>query len=276
MKLSLHGVSVWYSNAVTQLRIAREAGFTGLELLPEHIFRYLENGGSYAEYRQLMQDNGIDITCINALKRIGRYQPQARAELIQEARMICHAAAELACPVVQIMALDEINELTETSRNTILHDNICAIADIGKPLGIRFQIEVVAFTPFNSLQQGLDIIAACGRDNVGLVIDFWHLHAGGKTHPDEVAKMDPSLIYGVHFCDGRAARKDEAWDEWILRDYAPGQGEVNIDSWVRALRTTGYNGVWSPEWLSPHAWEHDVFEAGKLSMQSLKHYGISD
>lgn len=29
MKLSLHGVSVWYSNAVTQLRIAREAGFTG-------------------------------------------------------------------------------------------------------------------------------------------------------------------------------------------------------------------------------------------------------
>jgi len=90
------------------------------------------------------------------------------------------------------MALDEINELIETNRNTILLYNICAIADIGKLLGIRFQIEVVAFTPFKSLQQGLDITAACGRDNVGLIIDFWHLHAGGKTHPDEVAKWMPT------------------------------------------------------------------------------------
>jgi len=84
------------------------------------------------------------------------------------------------------------------------------------------------------------------------------------------------MIYGVHFCDGRAARKGETCDEWILRDYAPTQGEVNIDSRVRAVLTTGYNRMWSPEWLSPHEWQQDAFEAGELSMQSLKHYCISD
>ena len=274
MRLSLHGVSVWYSNAVTQLRIAHEAGFSGLELLPEHLFRYLDNGGSYAEYRELMDKFGIDITCINALKRIGRHQPEERAAMMQEAHKICHAAVELGCPVVQIMALNELDDFSETERNAILRENISAIADIGKPLGIKFQIEVVAFTPFNSLQQGLEMVAACARENVGLVIDFWHLHAGGGTRPEEVAKMDVNLIYGIHFCDGRAAHKDEAWDEWVQRDYEPGQGDVDLPLWLSAVRETGYDGVWTPEWLSPHAWEKDLFEIGKVSMQSLKQYGI--
>jgi len=35
-----------------------------------------------------------------------------------------------------------------------------------------------------------------------MVIDFWQLWAGEETTPDEVAKLDSSLIYGVHFCDG--------------------------------------------------------------------------
>lgn len=274
MKLSLHGVSVWYSNAVTQLRLAHEAGFNGLELLPEHLFRYLENGGSYEAFRKLMAKNQIEITCINALKRIGRHEPEERAALMEEAQRICHAAVELDCPVVQIMALTELDHLPEDERNVILRDNIRAIADIGKPLGIKFQIEVVAFTTFNSLQQGLDMIAACDRDNIGLVVDFWHLHAGGKTRPEEVAKMDVNLIYGVHFCDGRAARPGEEWDEWVQRDYAPGKGEVDIPAWLEAVKQTGYSGGWCPELLSPHHWEHDLSDIARECISSLHEYGI--
>lgn len=274
MKLSLHGVSVWYSNAVTQIRLAKEAGFHGLELLPEHLYRYLENGGTYEEFREFLTKNQVEITCINALKRIGRYKPEDRDVLMTEAVRICRAAAELNCPIVQIMALTELDHLPEGERNEILRENICAIADIGKPLGIKFQIEVVAFTAFNSLQQGLDMIAACGRDNIGLVVDFWHLHAGGKTRPEEVAKMDVNLIYGVHFCDGRAARPGEAWDEWVQRDYAPGKGEVDIPAWLNAVRQTGYSGGWCPELLSPHHWEHDLSDIARECMDSLHDYGI--
>ncbi|PLR36397.1 xylose isomerase [Chimaeribacter coloradensis] len=270
MKFALHGVSVWHSNAVTQLRIARETGYTGLELLPEHLFRYLDNGGSYAGYRQLMEKYQITITCLNALKRIGRHQPEERATMLQEAEKLCRAAVELGCPVVQIMALTELDSLPEARRNAILRENISAIADIGKPLGIRFQIEVVAFTAFNSLQQALEIIRQTGKDNVGVVIDFWHLHAGGNTRPDEVAAMDPSLIYGVHFCDGRAARPGEAWDEWVQRNYAPGEGDVDIPAWVSAVRATGYDGVWSPELLSPRNWEHDLWDIAAGCLDSMK------
>lgn len=272
MKKALHGVSVWYSNAVTQLRIAKESGFDALELLPEHLFRYLENGGSFTAYTALMDQLGVEISCINALKRIGRHQPEERAQMLAEADKICHAAQQLRCPVVQIMALTELDHLSEETRNEILVSNIQAIADIAKPYGIKLQIEVVAFTRFNSLSQALAIIERVGRDNVGLVIDFWHLHAGGGTTPDEVARMDVSLIYGIHFCDGRAAHAGEAWDEWVQRDYQPGEGDVDIPAWIAAVRATGYDGVWCPEQLSPTHWEDDLWQIGRDNYQSLTAY----
>ncbi|NWA62019.1 sugar phosphate isomerase/epimerase [Pantoea sp. B9002] len=272
MKLSLHGVSVWYSNAVTQLRIAHETGFSGLEILPEHLYRYLENGGSYAAYRDLMAKYSVDITCINALKRIGRHEPEARAELLREAKKICQAAVELRCPVVQIMALTELDHLSAAERDAILLENISAIADIGAPHGIKFQIEVVAFTAFNSLQHALDLIKQSGKDNLGVVVDFWHLHAGGGTTPDEVARMDKELIYGVHFCDGRAAKPGEAWDEWVQRDYAPGEGDVDIAAWVAAVKATGYDGVWSPELLSPQNWEDDLWDISRHCYEDMNKY----
>ncbi|MFC7776122.1 sugar phosphate isomerase/epimerase family protein [Pantoea sp. GCM10028869] len=272
MKLSLHGVSVWYSNAVTQLRIAHETGFSGLEILPEHLYRYLDNGGSYAAYRDLMAKYSVDITCINALKRIGRHEPEARAELLREAEKICQAAVELRCPVVQIMALTELDHLSAAERDAILLENISAIADIGAPHGIKFQIEVVAFTAFNSLQHALDLIKQSGKDNLGVVVDFWHLHAGGGTTPAEVARMDKDLIYGVHFCDGRAAKPGEAWDEWVQRDYAPDQGDVDIAAWVAAVKATGYDGVWSPELLSPQNWEDDLWDISRHCYEDMNKY----
>lgn len=272
MKLSLHGVSVWYSNAVTQLRIAHQTGYSGLEILPEHLYRYLDNGGSYAKYRDLLAKYQIDITCINALKRIGRFQPEERAAMLREAEKIVQAAVELRCPVVQIMALTELDHLPEAARDAILLENLIAIADIGKPHGIKFQIEVVAFTAFNSLQHALDLIKQSGKDNLGVVVDFWHLHAGGGTTPHDVARMDKDLIYGVHFCDGRAAYPGEAWDEWVQRNYAPGEGDVDIPAWVAAVKATGYRGVWSPELLSPRNWEDDLWDIARHSIEDMKKY----
>lgn len=269
MKKALHGVSVLHSNAVTQLRIAHETGFTALELLPEHLFRYLEHGGSLEKYRQLMAQYNIEISCMNALKGIGCQAPEKRREMLDQADKICRAAQHLHCPVVQIMALNEIDDLSDMQRKTVLTENITAVAKVGKKYGIKFQIEVVAFTPFNSLKQGLEIIQAVGADNVGVVVDFWHLYAGGDTTPDEVAAMDASLIYGVHFCDGRRLQPGEQWDERVQRNYQPGEGEVDLASWVSAVKATGYDGVWCPELLSPTHWEDDLWQIARDSMSSL-------
>lgn len=272
MKKALHGVSVNHCNAVTQLRIARETGYDALEILPDHLFRYLDNGGSLEKFRELMAHYRVEINCINALTGIGCREETARRDLFARAETLCHAAQQLACPVVQILAVDEIATLSEAERTETLVQNISAIADIGKKYDVKFQIEVIAFTPFNSLKQALAVIAATGADNVGVVVDFWHLYAAGQTTPDEVAALDPSLIYGVHFCDGRRPAAGEKWDQCVQRDYLPGDGEVDLAEWTRAVKATGYDGVWSPELHSPTNWEDDLWQVAQTCKTRMDRY----
>ncbi|MFD2837667.1 sugar phosphate isomerase/epimerase family protein [Azotobacter vinelandii] len=138
--------------------------------------------------------------------------------------------------------------------------------------GVRYQIEIIAHTRFNTLPQALEAIERVGRPNVGLVIDFWHLYATGASTPADVAALDPALIYGVHFGDGRKPGPGEAWDESVLRAYLPGEGDIDIQAWTDAVKATGFDGVWSPELYSPLCWEMDHGELAKKVIETMTKY----
>ena len=177
-----------------------------------------------------------------------------------EAERLCAVAHVIGCPTIQLVPScglegrewEEVLELTAR--------NIADIADIGKQYGVRFQLEPIAWSPIHSLSQSLEVIGKAGRDNVGMVIDFWHLWAGGETTPEEVSRLDSSQIYGVHFCDGKRREPGTEWVEVNLRGYLPGEGDIPINQWVDAVRATGFDGVWSCELLSPRHWEWDLLE----------------
>ncbi|GAL13890.1 inosose isomerase [Vibrio astriarenae] len=89
--------------------------------------------------------------------------------------------------------------------------NIRQIADIGKNFGIRFQYEGAAWTPIAKLEDYYRLHDAVGRDNFGFVLDTWHLWACRGATLEQVAAIDPSLIYNVHISDGARPAESEAW-----------------------------------------------------------------
>ena len=257
MLKALHGVSTHYCNVVTETRIAAETGYDGLEFLHYKLLRYLDNGGSTSSLRKLIEGYNLRTLCLNALIDIERYQGEQKIQLIADATRLTQVAAELECPTIQILAQHGIDHLPPEQIMDIMTENISEIADIGLQHGVRYQIEVIAHTKFNTLQQALEVIKRVGKPNVGLVIDFWHLFATGATTPQDVAALDPALIFGVHFCDGRKPRPGEAWTETVLRAYMPGEGDLDVQAWTDAVKTTGFDGVWSAELFSPLCWEMD-------------------
>ena len=268
---ALHGISTNYSNVLTDARIARDTGYDSLELLSSKLVRYLDNGGTTSNLRKAVESYGLTTGCVNALLEIERYQGEQKKIMLQEAAYLTRAAAELDCPTVQILALNGIDGQPENIVMDIITENVDAIAAIGEQYGVRYQIEVIAFTKFRTLKQGLDVIRRVGRKNVGMVIDFWHLYASG-TLPEEVAAMDNDLIYGVHFCDGRLPKPGEAWDQMVLRNYMPGEGELNIQAWVDAVKSTGYDGMWSAELFSPNRWEYDLYDIATQCRENMTKY----
>ena len=78
--------------------------------------------------------------------------------------------------------------------------NLEALAKIGKEHNVRFYLEALTFTPLNRLDQQLELLEETARDNVGLVLDFFHLWNSG-TRPEEIARVNKDLIFCVDFCD---------------------------------------------------------------------------
>lgn len=269
---ALHGISTHHCNVVTQSRIAAETGYDGLEFLHYQLLRYLDNGGSTTALKKIVSGYGLETSCLNALIDIERYQGEQKQQLLAEALRLTQVAAELECPTIQILAQHGIDHLPQAQIMDIMTDNIGEIAQIGEQYGVRYQIEVIAHTQFNTLNQALEVIKRVGKSNVGLVIDFWHLFATGASTPADIAALDKSLIFGVHFCDGRKPEPGEAWAETVLRAYMPGEGQIDIQAWTDAVKTTGFDGVWSAELFSPACWEMDHLELARRVHQNMSHY----
>lgn len=269
--LTMHGLTTMHCNIRTEIRIAKEAGYQALEIIADKLLRYLDTGFTAGELVPVFKSFGIDPVCINALKDIESLDQKEHNKLLWECERLCAAAEIIGCHVLQIVPFNGLSGRPWKEIRDLTAGNIAKLADIASAHKVKLQLEPIAFSPINSLSKSLEVIKAAGRSNVGMVIDFWHLWAGGGTEASEVAKLDKSMIYGVHFCDG-ARPKDGRWDEAALRGYLVGEGDIKVSDWVAAVKSTGFDGVWSAELYSPKHWEWDLMEIAVESKKRMMEY----
>ncbi len=273
MIATLHGQTTLYSNINTDIRIAKEAGYQAIELHTDKLLRYLDAGCSAEDLRSTLQKHGILPVCIDIIGAVERSAPDERQCLMDEALRLCEVAATIGCPTIQLNAFCALAQRPWEDILKLTAANIADIADMGKTFGIQFQLEGAAWTPIHSLSQCLQLIEAVNRENVGLVIDFWHLWASRKTTPAELARLDKRLIYGVHLADGKRPPEGEPWvDENLLRGFLPGDGDIPMNEWVKAIKDTGFDGVVSGEILNEQLWERDLFEIAADMRQRMDQY----
>lgn len=272
MIITLHGLSTMHCNIKTEIRMAKEFGFGGIEIVESKLLRYIEARQDLSELRQLLDESGIQPVCINALKNVEVQSGAERNAMLKQAEILCQSAKILGCSTIQLVSFCSLDGRPISEILLLTSLNIQKIADIGKQYSIRFQLEPIAFSPINSLKLSLELIKMCDRNNVGMVIDFWHLAAGGDTTPQEVAALDKDMIYGVHFCDGIKNPEGSPWNEAALRSYLPGEGALDIEAWVDAVKRTGYDWSWSSELYSPYHWEWDLAEIAKKTKSLMEQY----
>ena len=247
MKKALHTKSIYRSNLVSDIRIASEAGYDAVEMVGTKIMNFLDAGYTSEDAKEILNKYNMKMVSIVDIAHVERTEKEEVERLVKEAEIFSKFAMDLDCKHIQLVPLcahegkswNEVKKLTASSVNKIL--------DIGKEYNIVFQLEPVAWSPIYSLSQSLDFIDYTGRDNLGMVIDFWHLWYGNETTPLEVANLDNRRICNIHFCDGSRNEKTAVCDEEILRGVYAGEGDINLSEWIDAVKQTGYDGYWTYE-----------------------------
>jgi sugar phosphate isomerase/epimerase len=272
MIIAMHGMMTRHSNLRTDIRVAGETGYEGLEIVGSKLLRYLDCGYEAEDLLPLFEAHSLHRVSICDLQNIECVEPAERRALLAEAVRLCTAAQVLKCPTIQLVPFCALQGRPWREIVQLTARNVADIADIGKRHGVSFKLEPIAWSPIHSISQSLQVIEQAGRDNVGMVIDFWHLWAGEETTPDEVARLPKTLIYGVHFGDGLRHTQGTEWDEKHLRGYLPGEGKIPIAEWIAAVRATGFDGVWSCELLSYKHWEWDPWQIARECKERMLRY----
>ncbi|MCX5463426.1 sugar phosphate isomerase/epimerase family protein [Alcaligenes parafaecalis] len=263
MKNSLifHTTITPFSNLALDLDIMRTTGFDGIELGANKVGAFLASGHTQAELGALMQDvHAPGIGFLIDLERQGELALplwQSAHELFDLA-VACGAKGVQVltgpldvCAVEEWMALGRSEKyigllgVSPDEQISLTASNLRVLADMAAEKGLLLYLETLAWSPVSHLDQALKVIEATARENVKVLIDYWHCYTSGVT-PDQVARLDKDLIYGVHVCDSLNFPGGIP-DEKTLRDVPTGQGVLDLQVWTDAVRATGYEGWWSCE-----------------------------
>jgi len=279
-----HSLAARHSTLAIDLDIVREIGFDGLEVSAAKMRAFLDAGFTTKELRKAL--DGVYVPGTGFLVDIER-QGEAKAALMREADSLFQLAAAAGAKGVQVitgpLSLQALDDATATpglyrgvvglplkTQIELTAANLAAVADLAAQYGLLIYLEALSWTPLNTIDKQLRTIETANRDNIRLVIDFWHCYTSGDT-PERIARLDRNILYGVHICDSLAFAGGVP-DEGVLRDVPTGSGVLNLKEWVDAVKSTGYDGWWSCELFCRRQHQensYDVARSLKTLMQDL-------
>jgi sugar phosphate isomerase/epimerase len=276
-QLIYHGLVSRFSTLAIDLEIMRASGFDGLEISAAKMRNVLEAGFHEQELAQLLAK--INIPGIGFLLDIER-RGDDKHSLICEAQALFHLARIAGARGVQVLtgpvdvrAIEAIASLTpselyegvarlpRSEQIAVTAGNLALLADEAAKHGLLIYLESLAWTPLNRLTDQIELIARASRDNVRLVVDYWHCYASGDQ-PEDVARLDGEMIYGVHICDSLAFAGGIP-NETVLRDVPTGKGALDLREWTDAVKSTGYKGWWSCELFCRRQQQDNSFVVAK-------------
>lgn len=286
-KISMDTTVPNFSNVITDIRIAKAAGYGGIELQDPHLYRYLDLGLPVSRLKEELE--GIKVSSVGCLHDVANVN-QFDRQYEEKAEKMCIIAAELGSPMIQattgptdpkfirdyhkgmiqdddprykdILGMDDPEMIRYTA------SGIKKVAEIAKGYGLKLVVEALAEAPVHSLKQVMRVIEETGCNNIGMLVDFWHVWNGGDS-PEFIAGLDKDLIYNVHICDSVPYDHElERPIEPEMRDVWIGEGDVPIREYLDAVKHTGYDGWYTFETFCQKAWEEDLL----TSAETIKKY----
>jgi len=252
--ITLFGIPPSPANHLKGMKIVGEAGFKAIELefydelIPEH-------RRDLNKMKAVLDEYGMTVPSIMAVEeKMFSLDPTIKRKAISDFDQLTDMMAELDSPLVSICGYmpPEIRpqgtELYVGGPPTAVSvpvdfswpkfwanavDIVAQMAAISKRKGQTLIIETRANDVFSSTDALMNLIRDVGGDNMGVILDVAHVHAGKEYLALVIPKL-AGLIKLVHLSDN---------DGTQAFHHSPGQGIIDFQGVIEGLRRVGYDGT---------------------------------
>jgi len=251
-KLCLHTITTKPWPIETAAAKYRAAGIRGISVWRDA----LENRDP-ARVRRILVEEGLEVVSLVRGGFFPDINGKKRRNAIDENKKALEEASALSAPLLVLVCGADPRQSLEDSRKQI-HDGIEALIPMATDLGVRLGIEPLhpmyadTRSAINTIKQANDLAEKTGSEQVGVVVDVYHLWWDPDLEKEIVRCGNMEKLFAFHICDWKLPTEDFLFDREIM-----GRGCIpirRIRKWVEAAGFDGYSEV---EIFSNHYWGQD-------------------
>lgn len=248
MKTSIATVSI-SGSFPEKLEAIAKAGFDGIEIFEQD---FIASDYAPRDIGAMVRDHGLAITLFQPFRDFEGlpepYRSRAFARAERKFDLMADLGAELmlVCSTVHPAAMGGIDRAAA---------DFHALAEIAAPRGLRVGFEALAWgRHINDHRDAWEVVRRADHANLGVILDSFHTLAR-KIDPETIRRIHGDKIFFVQLADAPAIEMDLLYWSRHFRNM-PGEGDLDVTGFLRAVLATGYAGPLSLEIFN------DQFRAG--------------
>ncbi|MFD1696186.1 bifunctional sugar phosphate isomerase/epimerase/4-hydroxyphenylpyruvate dioxygenase family protein [Roseibium aestuarii] len=223
-----------------KLEAISAAGFDGVEIFEND---FLAFDASPRDVGRMVRDNGLEISLFQPFRDFeGMPEPQ-RTRAFERAQRKFDLMNELGTDLVLICSNVSPLALGGIDRAA---DDLAALGDVARAHGVRIGYEALAWGRFiNDHRDAWEIVRRADHPQVGLILDTFH-SLSRKVPNESIRSIPGDKIFFVQLADAPLIDMDLLYWSRHFRNM-PGEGDLDVTGFMRAIAATGYDGVLSLE-----------------------------
>lgn len=131
-------------------------------------------------------------------------------------------------------------------------------------VGSRIAFEIMPHGTIADLASGMRLIDSGGHAAGGLILDLWHVARGNIDFAD-VAALPGRYLFAVELDDADSNVVGTLLEDTLDRRRLCGEGALDVPGFIRAIRSTGFEGPWGVEILSDEHRKRTLYDQATRS-----------
>ena len=245
--IALHTWTLDTTPLADVLRIAREAGYNGVELRHIDFMRGQKAGMSENAMVQLVRDANIKVAVIGTESGVLFATGDELKRLQGSLRYVSEKAVALGCDVIMMAPGQSV-----AGGMALAKQNLKTCAEITAEYGIKLALEFNSRHPvIRTLEHGMELVNAVNMKNCGILLDTYHLHCSGGNGTS-FKDVPVEKIITFQFSDAPPGPPSDS--RMPVDRLPPGKGAAPFVEIFKTLIALGYQGYMSYEAPNPAQW----------------------
>ena len=223
-----------------KLSAISRAGYTGIEIFEQDFVGY---DGSPVDVGWLVGDYGLETMLFQPFRDFEGLPEPYRSRAFDRAERKFDLMNDLGVDLVLVCSNISPAALGGIDRAA---NDFAELGERAKAKNIRIGYEALAWgRHINDHRDAWEIVRRADHSNVGIILDSFHT-LGRKVDPDSIRSIPGDKIFFVQLADAPKIDMDLFYWSRHFRNM-PGEGDLAVVDFMRAVAATGYHGPLSLE-----------------------------